>query len=126
MSKYCSYDAENNFILWELKNTPYTAEAHAQAYLELIEVAKSLPKKPYILVDWTDFTPFGLNQDFYRPYVSELVKHIRGLVRCNVVRPDIRIALRKDAINSSLEDTRFFFYPSREAALEAIRNGEIK
>lgn len=126
MPKYCEYDKENKLIVWTIKNVPPTAEGFTEAYSEIIKLAQSLPEKVFLFVDWKDATIPPLTQAFFRPHVAEVLKHVRGIVRYNLINVEIRVQLRKDAINSSLEDARMYIYPSKEAALEAIHKGELR
>jgi hypothetical protein len=127
MYKYCEYDAENKVIIWSLKDTPPDFPSQEEAFAEIIALADSLPEKPYLLVDWTDFVLENKDRvDYYRKKNAELIKHVKGLVRFNVHDLNTRIELQKSLREKRLEDARFFLYSSKEAALEAIRKGEIK
>jgi hypothetical protein len=126
MLKHCEYDQENKVIVWTITRTPSTAEGFTEAYAEIIKLAQSLPEKVFLFVDWKDAVIPPLRQAFFRPFVVEVLKHVRGIVRYNMANLEIRMQMRKDTINATLEDTRMYIYPSKEIALEAIHKGELR
>ncbi len=123
MGKYSYYDDKEKVIFTDISGLTQTKEITDEVIEEVIEIARSLPEKVFLVVNWKDA---HLNDpDYYGKRVAELIPLIRGVVRYAATDIHTRIAIRTQTVKHHFQASRSFIFTSKEEAMAAIRSGEL-
>jgi hypothetical protein len=121
MGKYSYYDEKEGVIFTNLAGLESTREITDAVINEVIAIARSLPQKVFVVVNWQGAR---INDpEYYGQRVAELMQYIRGVVRYSATDVHTRIAIRTQTIKRHLQASRSHIFNSKEEALAAIRSG---
>ncbi len=126
MGKRTSYDSKENIIYLDLTGVTSTKEVIDEAVDEVISQAQKAPQKPILVSKWTDAHLLPEHKDYYGKRAADMMKYLRAVVRYDATDIKSRMALRAETIKYGFQGANTYFYPSRDEALKAIREGQIK
>ena len=125
MSKYVSYDKEDNVIFVDYSNITITAETLHEAEVEIIRLAKQiLPQRVYLLTCFQNAKIAPEVQNNWGTYSQKALEYVKGVVRYAATDLVTNITLRSNTVRYNIQGNNSFIYPGKEAALEAIRHLE--
>jgi hypothetical protein len=124
MGKYSDYDPKEKVIFSHSVDNELAAQNTDEYFDEVIEIARSLPQKVYLLVCWkgAKLTPDAIQN--YNKRLPELLKHIRGIVRYEADDPVARIVIRSGTVVNNYQKAEAHIYKTKEEALAAVRRLE--
>jgi hypothetical protein len=125
MGKYSYYDAKEGVIFTDLTGLTSNRRTVDEVVDELLAVIRSVPKKVYLVACWKDVALDKDTAEYYGQRATEVAKQILGTVRYDTTDVVTRIALRAETVKHSLQRGKANIFPSKEAALEAIRSGKV-
>lgn len=128
MGKYSKFDAKRDVIVTDVTGVVANGRAVIDAIFdELIALAKSRPKKPWVVSCWKDvrFEDPAL-ASYYGERTAGLLQHVAGVVRYAANDPITRALVRSQTLKHRTEGTRSNIYETFEEALAAVREAEKK
>lgn len=126
MGKYSNYDTKEGIIFTDLTGVKATHEIIDEVIEELLALTRPLPTKPWVVVCWKDVQMDQANAEHYGVRVKELMPFLRGVVRYKANDIHTRLFIRSQTVKHRLQGSRTNLYPTKAAALAAIRNGEVE
>jgi hypothetical protein len=124
MGKYMHYDPEQHVIMVDHTDQILTREVMAEVLQEYKETCAGLPQKVYVVVCWKNTKLSPDLGDYYATIVEEVLKYVKGIVRYEANDFLTTITIRAQTIRHNLQHSQSNIYPSKEAALEAVRKLE--
>ena len=124
MPQYVSYDKADNVLFVDFTNMTITSDIFEQGINEVITLAKQLPEKVYLLVCLQNAKITHDVQEDWGKYTQETLPHVLGIVRYAANDVMTNIAIRTGTVRYHTQGNNSHIYPSRQAALEAIRQLE--
>lgn len=125
MSDFCYYDPKEKVIFLHLSKIPNADTDPGLSFRTIIEIAKSLPEKVWLVVNWEGIK---LNKDQAGDYgsrASAILPYIRGVVRYGLSDNVTRVQVRAETIKHDMNASRSNIFVTREEALAAIHNGQV-
>jgi hypothetical protein len=119
------YDAVDGIIEVDLTNLHATAADIDVVFDGITALASGLPKPPYVLVCWLGASLEGQAPRRYGERIATLSRHVRAIVRYQMVDSMTRVVVRTETIKRRLQNSRAFIFETRQDALRAIRSGII-
>lgn len=101
-----------------------TGEVLTEFKEQYIETASQLPHKVYAISCWKDAKIPSDVGDFYAETLVEILKHVRGIVRYEATDFLTNVTIRTQTVRHRLQHSKSNIYPSKEAAIEAVRKLE--
>ena len=121
------YDKENNVIFMDFTNLTITTDIMDQSALEVVKLAEHLlPQKVYLLACFQNSKIAPELQDTWGTYTQRSLEYVKGVIRYQASDLVTNVTLRSNTVRYHTQGNNSFIYPSREAALEAIRQLEKK
>jgi hypothetical protein len=124
MGIYSDYDPKEKVIFSHGAESEGASQNTVDYFDEVIDIAKSLPQKVYLVVCWkgTKLTPEAIQH--YNSRLPELLKYIRGIVRYEADDPVARIVIRSGTVVNNYQKAAAHIYKTKEEALAAVRRLE--
>lgn len=121
MSKYSHYDPKEDVIFTDLTGLIGTPQIVDEAMDEIFALARSLPRKVFMVVCWKDVKMDPATSDRYGERLPELLQHVRGVVRYDATEVATRLAIRAKNVKYHIQNAKTHIYPSKDEALAAVR-----
>lgn len=119
------YDQQERIIFIEYApNVTLTEELYSLAVTDLAKLSPTLPHKVYVIVNMQNARLDPLLQQNYAKYYAQVLKYSRGILRYNVSNSLAQITIRSTTVQNHLQQMQSHIYPSREAAIEGVRELE--
>ena len=115
------YDQIEQVVWIDLSNLRLSQSALDELVAGLSKLAQSLPQKVYALVCWKDTLIPPQASEYYGLKSTELLQYFKGLIRYEATNPFTNITIRSQAVLTHTQGSKANFYPSKQAALEAVR-----
>jgi len=122
MGKYSYYDQNEDVIFVDASGLVSEIALIDEVFDEVIALATSLPHKVYLVTNWKEIKFDNASIEHYTTRLTGLLEVTRGIVRYGATNTTARVVVRTASIKHQMPSN---FYPSKEAALEAIREGNI-
>jgi hypothetical protein len=119
----CYYDEKEKVIFLHLLY--YNGKAPDAALKDLIAVITRVREKVYLLSDWSGMKYVGAGEDNYNRSVTELLKHVKGIVRYGLDDSYLRLKIRAENLKNDFQDSKINIFKTKEEALAAIREGKV-
>ena len=120
-----SYDKENNVIFMDFSNLLITADIMTETEAGVIEIAERLSDKVYLLACFQNTKIASELQSTWGSYAQRaLERGFKGVIRYAVSDMVTNVTLRSNTIRYHLQGSNSHIYPTREAALQALRDIE--
>lgn len=116
------YDSREEVLMADLSNLQADIAFVKEIFDLEIEIAKSLSEKPYMLVNYKDFHATPEAHEYYAQRIDELIAVVKGIVRYEVSDFMTKIMLK---VENMSRGKPINIYSSKEAALRAIRKGQV-
>lgn len=127
MGKYSYYDEKEDVIFTDITGIASVRSSVDTVIDEVIAIARSLPKRVFIVVCWQDVKMDAVTAQYYGERVADLLKnYVRGIVRYGANDVQTRINIRTETVRHHTQGSRSYLYPTKEEALAALRRGEVK
>lgn len=121
LTKHAHYDPKEKVIFVDYSNLTLTHSLMKETIKEIALISKGLPEKTFLLVCMQDMQiEESLGEDFGQ-LSAEALKYVRGVVRYSITSSMANVIIRSHTVRSRLQGIKSHIYPSREAALAAIR-----
>ena len=125
MSRFISYDKENDVLCADYTNVTLNDPIlFDQIISELKDLADQLPQKVYLISCFQNTKIAPEIQENWGHYTQEIMKYVKGIVRYEANNFLVNIAIRTNTILSHHQGNHSHIYPSKEAALQAVRQLE--
>jgi hypothetical protein len=124
MANYVSYDKENNILFADYTNQTLTTAIFDQILREVRTLVAQLPQKVYFLACLKNTKTAPELQMVWGQYSVEMMQYVKGIVRYEANDTVTNIAIRSSTVRYHVQGINSHIYPSREAALAAIRQME--
>jgi hypothetical protein len=124
MIKYVSYDQKNNVLFADYTNQTLSPEIFDQIMSEVRTLAAQLPQKLYFLACLKNTKTTPELQMVWGQYSVQMLQYVKGIVRYEATDTATNIAIRSGTVRYHVQGINSHIYPSREAALAAIRQME--
>ena len=124
MAQYVTYDKNNNVLFTDFSNLILTANIIEHSIAEIKAASEKLPRKVYLLTCFQDTKVSTEVQENWGKSVQEILQYVKGLVRYGANDLLINVTIRSSTVLYHTQGNNSYLYPTREAALEAIRQLE--
>ena len=125
MAQYVTYDQENNVLFADYTDLTLRGPIVEEVIAEVKELSATLVEKVYLLSCFqnTKVIPNepGKLQEEWGNYVQRLLEYVKGVVRYAPTDFVINVTIRTSTVAFHQQDTHSYLFPTKEAALEAIR-----
>ena len=122
-----SYDKENNVIFMDFTNLNITLDIMKKTEADAISIANKLLDKVYILACFQNAKIAPELQNTWGNYAQRALENgFKGVIRYEANDLLTNITLRSNAVVYRTQGSNSYIYPSKEAALQAIRDMEKK
>jgi hypothetical protein len=116
------YDAENRVICVDyVAGLVLTEAIFAQVVAEIEKINQTLPHKVFVIANVNGATVDAGLQRNYEKYYSATLQHARGILRYNVTNLLTQVTIRSATVTNHLQRNQSHIYPSKAAAVEAVR-----
>jgi hypothetical protein len=116
-----SYDEQAQLIFLDLSNTVITHEVVDGITASVKTISEQQGHKIYILACWTGVTIEPGVADYYGEQMQLSQIYVAGIVRYDATDLFSNVTIRAQTVRKHLQGSRSNIYPTKEAALEAIR-----
>lgn len=126
MGKYSKFDMKHGVIVTDVTGVVARNRADIdEIFDELIAIARSRPRKPWVVACWKDvrFEDPAV-ASYYGERTAGLLQHIAGVVRYAANDPITRALVRSQTLKHRAEGTRSNIHETFEEALAAVRESE--
>lgn len=120
MSKFSHFDIKEGVIFTDLTGLVGTPEIVDGVMDEVIALAKTLPRKVYMVVCWKDVKMDPATSEQYGKRLPELLENVRGVVRYDATEVTTRLAIRAKNVRYNIQNAKTHIYSSKEEALAAV------
>lgn len=117
------YDPQEKVIMVDYSSLQLTVAMLKEFYDTIIAIAKNLPEKPYVLINFKDSQMMEGAREYFAQRYSEILKFIKTIVRYNVNVFITRITLQAENVT---QGKQINIFATKEEALQAIREGRIQ
>ncbi len=122
MGKYSYYDQNEDVIFVDASGLVSEIALIDEVFDEAIALAKALPHKVYWVVNWKEIKFDSASIEHYTKRLADLLEVTRGIVRYGATNTTARVVVRTASLMHNIPSN---LHPSKEAALEAIREGKV-
>ena len=124
MSQYVLYDEANNVLFADYTNMTVSKRVFDQVFLDVKELTAKLPKKIYLLTCFQNTKVDPDVQNEWGRYTQEFMEYVSGIVRYAATDVLTNITIRSNAVRYHTQGSNSYIYPTKQAALQAIRKLE--
>lgn len=124
-SHHVYYDTQEQIIFIDYPNaTVLTEELYSKAVEDLAKISAQIPHKVFVVVNLGNATvDNGLSKN-YSKYYAAVLKYSRGILRYNAGDTLTQVTIRATTVRNRFQQMQSRIYPSREAAIAAVRELE--
>jgi hypothetical protein len=116
-----SYDEQEQILFLDLTNAIITREVVDSITTAVKTISEQQGHKLYILACWAGVTLDPSVADYYGEQMQLSQIYVSGIVRYDATDLFSNVTIRAQTVRKHLQGSRANIYPTKEAALEAIR-----
>ena len=124
MAQYVTYDKSNNILFVDYSNQTITTDLFDQVVAETGELAAQLTQRVYFLACMKNTKVSPEVQAIWGKYTQQILQYVKGVVRYEATDVVTNVTIRSNTVRYHVQGNNSHIYPTREAALAAIRQME--